>query len=91
MRTISKSLWLNFMLRWSCCVYLEHFPFSSAENTFVEITCWLMCLLIPLTAGDFGVHCWGFQVTVWDESPRVMLCYSYVSVSGGPGNQTGSN
>ena len=79
-RTVSKSLWLNFMLSLKLfCLARTFFFFQIRKILIVERTSWSTRLLLPLTAGDFGGHCWGFHVTGWDESlPPSRL------VSGGP-------
>ena len=45
--------------------------FKYEKYLFVERISWFTRLLLLLTAGDFGVHCGGFHVTGWDESPKV--------------------
>ena len=50
----------------------------------IKRSIWFACLLLQLAAGDFGVHCWRFQVTGWDESPppRVNMLAEALTGSG---------
>ena len=59
--------------------FVHQFHQSIMAKIFEERSIWFARLLRPLTAGDFGVHCWGFQVPGWDESPLSQ------HDSGGPG------